>query len=197
MDLKPDARPLDIFTAWMAEAKADPAVREATAMTVATQGPGGELHARVVLCKEWTDEGFFFYSNYHSQKGRDLEADPEAAAVFYWDPLFRQVRVVGRARRTSREISERYWNSRPRASQISGFVSHQSAPVASREALTAEWAETERRFAGRPIPCPPHWGGYVLEPRRIEFWFGQPNRLHDRFEFEKTPTNWTFRRLSP
>ena len=197
MEIGPKSQPLQIFDAWMTEAKQNAAIREATAMSLSTLGGDGHLHGRIVLCKEWSDAGFVFFSNYDSKKGLDLQHSPEAAAVFYWDPMARQVNISGTVSRTSREVSENYWNSRPRDSQLSQFTSAQSQEIASREDLERAWLATEKKFAGQNIPCPAHWGGYVLMPDRIEFWTGRPNRLHDRQEFQKSGNHWTFRRLYP
>lgn len=196
IEIGPNSQPLTIFSAWLAEAQANQTIREPTAMTVATAN-AAELHARVVLCRGWSEEGFIFYTNYNSLKGQDLAHDNRAAAVFYWDPLSRQVRISGRVKKTSREVSENYWNHRERGSQLSQFVSQQSATIASREALEAAWKKAEKDFSGRAIPCPEHWGGYLLEPEKIEFWIGRTGRLHDRYLFEKSPRTWTFRRLCP
>jgi pyridoxamine 5'-phosphate oxidase len=192
----PQSQPLEVFNVWMAEAKSMPQVREATAMSLATAG-ATDLHARIVLCKQWSNEGFVFFTNYQSQKGLDLQHNANAAAVFYWDALFRQVCISGLVEKTSRQVSEEYWNSRARESQLSQYISHQSQSVPSRAVLQAAWTDAEARFKGQPIPCPTHWGGYRLVPSRIEFWVGQPGRLHDRFSFEKSGPVWTFRRLYP
>lgn len=197
MEISAKSKPLEVFEAWMKEAKAFGGIREASAMTVTTAGKDGELHSRVVLCKSWSEDGFVFYTNYESLKGQDLKANPKAAAIFYWDPMFRQVKISGEVVKTSREDSEEYWNSRPRSSQLSQYISHQSQTVASREELEKLWCEADAKFKDRPIPCPSHWGGYVLAPHTIEFWIGRDNRLHDRFKFQKQDSDWTFRRLFP
>ena len=181
----------------MEAAKSNPAIKEPTAMSVATASSLANLHLRVVLCKSWSRDGFVFFTNYQSRKGRDLLQNQNAAALFYWDPLFRQVKISGSVQKTSRAESEAYWNSRPRESQLSQYISQQSTPVNGRETLESAWRQAEQKFHLQPIPCPEHWGGYTLSPREIEFWIGRPNRLHDRFIFEKSRENWTFRRLSP
>lgn len=197
MGINAQSDPLTVFEEWMKEAKAEKAIREPTAMALATSGKSGELGVRVVLCKDWSEKGFVFFTNYHSRKGLDLARNSAAAAVFYWDPLFRQVKIEGEVEKTSRAESDAYWNSRPRDSQLSQFVSRQSEVITSRENLEKAWAEADKRFQGLTIPCPIHWGGYVIKPRSIEFWIGRPGRLHDRFSFEKDAVGWTFRRLSP
>jgi len=196
LTLGPESQPIEIFKAWMAEAKQNPQIREATAMSLATTS-GSDLHARIVLCKDWSEEGFTFFTNYLSRKGLDLGQNAHAAAVFYWDPLFRQVNISGTVAKTSRQISENYWNSRARESQLSQYISQQSKPVDSRASLEGAWTRAEAEFKGKSIPCPAHWGGYLLTPQRIEFWVGQPGRLHDRYEYEKVNNRWTFRRLYP
>lgn len=197
MDIGRNTPPLTIFNAWLAEAQQNKAIREATAMTLATVDPQGNVHARVVLCKNWSEHGFVFYTNYQSQKGLDLEKNPHAAAVFYWDAMFRQIKISGAVSKTSRETSKKYWSSRERASQLSQYISRQSEEVPSRQEMERMCAEAEVKFAGLAIPCPENWGGYLLAPERIEFWIGQPGRLHDRFEYRKSQNHWTFCRLYP
>ncbi|NJL25670.1 MAG: pyridoxamine 5'-phosphate oxidase [Calothrix sp. SM1_5_4] len=191
------SNPIEVFANWLREAKGHPGINEATAMSLATQNPSGELRVRVVLCKDWSKEGFIFFTNYLSKKGLDLEQNPRVGAVFFWDPMFRQIKISGTVEKTSRQVSEDYWDSRERGSQLSQYVSRQSAVVESREALQAEWKKAEAEFAGKAIPCPENWGGYLLRPKTMEFWIGRENRLHDRYQFEKTGSFWTFSRLSP
>lgn len=197
MEISAHTIPMALFDDWMAEAKAHKGIREATAMSLATLTANGDLNARVVLCKSWSENGFVFYTNYASRKGADLAANPKAAAVFYWDALFRQVKIAGPVTKTTRAESEAYWNSRPRDSQLSQYISRQSEVIGSREELERAWADADEKFRDSEIPCPMHWGGYVLQHSSIEFWIGRPGRLHDRFSFEKSGPNWTFRRLCP
>lgn len=197
MEINDTTNPISLFTEWLGLAKATPGVREATAMALATRGSDGSLQNRLVLCKDWGQEGFTFYTNYLSRKGKALDFDPHASAVFYWDPLFRQVLISGIVVKLPHAVAETYWRQRPRESQLSGYISQQSEPVDSRSTLERKWDEAEKEFAGREIPCPEHWGGYLLQPKTIEFWIGQPGRLHDRFQFEKSASGWTFRRLYP
>ncbi|MGE4131159.1 MAG: pyridoxamine 5'-phosphate oxidase [Bdellovibrionales bacterium] len=196
-EISAQSNPIDVFGHWMAEAKSHPGIREATAAALATVNSKGELHNRVVLCKDHSEAGFTFFTNYDSRKGHDLAEHPQAAMVLYWDPMARQVKISGRVEKVAREVSEAYWASRPRESQLSQWISRQSEPVGSREELENQWRSAEREFEGRKIPCPKHWGGYLLSPRTIEFWVGRPGRLHDRFEFIKSGSIWTFRRLCP
>ncbi len=197
MEITAKSKPHELFEAWMKEAEAFGGIREPTAMTVTTASSKGELHSRVVLCKSWPEDGFIFYSNYESLKGLDLAQNSHAAGLFYWDPMFRQVKISGMVEKTSRADSERYWNSRARASQLSQFISHQSQPVGSRAELEKLWAAADLQFKDKPVPCPVHWGGYLLRPQVIEFWVGRENRLHDSFRFEKQGGAWTFDRLCP
>lgn len=205
MEITAQSNPLAVFDSWLKEARSNAQIREPTAMALATLAPGGVIHNRIVLCKQWDENGLVFYTNYHSQKGHELGAHAAAGAVFYWDPLHRQVRVSGPVEKISAEDSRAYWQSRARESQLSQFVSKQSETLGSRAELEKLWAAAEAEYAGREIPCPPHWGGYVLHPTSVEFWVGRPGRLHDRFQFEKQMTAlsgqgqkaWTFRRLYP
>lgn len=195
-EIGPKSNPLEVFSEWMNLAQTQ-SIREPTAMSVASASPTGELHARIVLCKKWSEEGFVFYTNYDSRKGHDIALNPQVNLLFYWDPLFRQIKISGTAEKGSREDSVAYWRSRPRESQLSQYISRQSQPISSRKELEDLWKKAESRFAGQEVPCPEHWGGYLVRPQKIEFWIGRPNRLHDTFEFEKTNSHWTFRRLSP
>lgn len=197
MEINAQSKPIEIFESWMKEAKATSGIKEATAMALATLGPNSELHNRVVLCKDWSETGFTFFTNYESRKGLDLAAHSVAAAVFYWDPLFRQIKISGTVEKTPRKVSEDYWRTRPRESQLSQLVSQQSREVSSRDALEQAWETAEKEYSGREIPCPLNWGGYLIVPKLIEFWVGRPGRLHDRYQFEKTVSTWTFRRLYP
>jgi pyridoxamine 5'-phosphate oxidase len=192
--------PMKLFGAWLNEAKAAGTIKEPNAMCVATISEPCGLTNRIVLLKQVIDEGFIFYTNYHSPKGLSLDETGEAAATFYWDPLAKQIRITGTVTRTDRKTSEAYWNSRARGSQLSQFVSHQSAPVSSREELEALVAKAEEHFKDKPIPCPPHWGGYILTPKHIEFWQGMQSRLHNRFCFRRSSPDaffWTCDRLYP
>lgn len=190
--------PFIVFNNWMKQAKADTRIREATAMTIATiDSKTQDLHTRVVLMKDWSEEGFTFFTNYHSRKGIELEANNKVALNLYWDPQFKQIKISGTTQKTSREISEKYWNSRPRDSQLSQWISLQSQPIHSREELEAKVAAAKQQFEGKDIPCPQHWGGYLVTPTLIEFWIGQASRLHDRFVFKKQGPTWTIERLYP
>jgi pyridoxamine 5'-phosphate oxidase len=167
------------------------------AMALATVDANGFPSVRTVLLKGVDERGFLFFTNYESRKGRELELNPRAALVFYWRELERQVSIAGTVEKLSREESEKYFQSRPRGSQIGAWASQQSAPIPNREFLEKRFAEAEEKFR-RDIPIPPFWGGYVLKPERIEFWQGGASRLHDRFEYVKqTDGSWKVQRLSP
>jgi pyridoxamine 5'-phosphate oxidase len=182
---------------WFDAAAADPAIVEPNAIQLATADADGRPAVRTVLAKAIDERGIVFYTNYESAKARELAANPRASAVFAWLPQQRQVRLSGAVARTSREETEAYFASRPRESQIGAWASPQSQPVASRDELDRLAAETERRFAGREIPAPPHWGGYLLSPDEVEFWQGREGRLHDRIRFRRAGDGWLRERLAP
>jgi pyridoxamine 5'-phosphate oxidase len=168
------------------------------AMNLATATPEGRPSARMVLLKQVDDEGFVFFTNYHSPKAVQLESNPYAALVFYWSPLDRQVRVEGKVERTSAEESELYFQTRPRESQIGAWASPQSSVIPSREVLEQRAQELEEYYRDREIECPGHWGGYRLRPDKIEFWKSRPGRLHDRILYElMSDGTWAIKRLAP
>ncbi len=167
------------------------------AMALATVDAEGRPSVRTVLLKGVDARGFIFFTNYESRKGRELEANPNAALVFYWTELERQVCVAGRVTRLPQAESEAYFKSRPRGSRIAAWASKQSQAVPDRQFLENLWKEMEARYA-HDVPLPPFWGGYVLAPERIEFWQGRPSRLHDRFCYMRgADGHWTLERLSP
>ena len=169
-----------------------------TAMTLATADKQGRPSARVVLLKGVDQRGFIFYTNYESRKGQELAGNPQAALVFYWPNQERQVCIAGKAAKLSPEESDDYFKSRPRGSRLAAWASRQSRPVPDRAALEENWKQLDARYAGKEIPRPPNWGGYLLVPGSFEFWQGRPNRLHDRFRYSRQADNsWLIERLSP
>lgn len=190
--------PLAFFAEWMAEAEQKSAVAYPNAMQLATVSKEGQPSVRTVLLKGFSPEGFSFYTNYESRKGRELLGNPKAALCFFWDKLERQVRVEGVVSRLSRQESEAYFQSRPRLSQIGAYASRQSEEIPSRAHLEAAVQKMEQRFPGTdPIPLPDHWGGFLLVPSLIEFWQQGEFRLHDRQEYRRQNQGWVSRRLSP
>ena len=192
--LGPD--PLAIFEAWYEQARALDA-RFPDAMTLATASLDGRPRARTVLYKGLLNGRLCFVTNYESSKGRELQANPHAALVFFWANLNRQVRFEGRVEQAPAAWSDQYFAERARSSQIGAWASAQSQVLTSRAVLEARIAETETRFAGQPVPRPPFWGGYCVKPERVEFWLGQDARLHDRFSYQRTASGWDVERLSP
>ena len=196
-ELTVDRDPLTLFERWLHEAKAV-GIHLAEAMTLATATPEGKPSARLVLLKGADERGFVFYTNYRSMKARELDSNPQAALVFYWPQLERQVRVDGKVERTSAEESDAYFKTRPRESQIGALASPQSDVIASREALQKKADQIEKLYEGRDVERPPHWGGYRLHAERIEFWKGRPGRLHDRILYERQADgSWSIKRLAP
>lgn len=188
--------PLLQLQRWIDDATAAQQI-EPTAMTLATCGDGGQPSARVVLMRGFYQGGLCFYTNYDSRKGRELTGNPRAAAVFWWDRLERSVRIEGRVDRLPGECSDRYFSGRPRGSQLGALASRQSCPIDSRATLEQQVEELERRYAGEPIPRPPFWGGFRLQPERVEFWQGAADRLHDRIVFVRRSAGWQRQRLQP
>lgn len=194
-DLDPD--PIRQFAQWFEEAAAAQ-IRDVNAMSLATAAPEGAPSARIVLLKAVSERGFVFFTNYGSEKGRQLERNPKGALNLFWVQLERQIRIEGEVEKTSREESEEYFHSRPAGSQLGAWASSQSEVIADREALDASLSEVTDRFAGGEIPLPPRWGGYRVKPEMIEFWQGRPNRLHDRFRYTRQKDgSWLIERLAP
>ena len=191
-----DPDPIKQFQSWLNDAIAAK-LPLPEAMTLATATPEGKPSARMVLLKQVDHEGFVFYTNYHSSKAGQLDANPYAALVFYWSQLDRQVRVEGSVTKTSEEESREYFRTRPRESQIGAWASPQSEVIATREELEARAQEIETLYRDREIDCPEHWGGYRLKPERIEFWKSRIGRLHDRILYQRDGDGWTITRLAP
>ena len=191
--LHPD--PIVMFGQWM-NAAVESGIDEPNGMALATVSADGVPAVRIVLLRAFNERGFVFYTNYESAKGREIAANPRAAATFWWQPLERQVRISGRVEKISREETEAYFRTRPRGHQLSAWASQQSLPVPGRETLAARAAEVESLFPG-DVPLPDFWGGYRIVPDRIEFWQGRENRLHDRFVYRRDGEHWTATRLAP
>jgi pyridoxamine-phosphate oxidase len=189
--------PIKQFDTWFKEALGAE-VQEPTAMTLATATTDGRPSARIVLLKGFDSNGFVFYTNYLSRKGKEISKNPLGALLFFWGSMERQVRIEGTIEKISKEESERYFHSRPKDSQIGAVISPQSQEIPGRNALEQKWHETEAKYKDKEVPKPAHWGGYILKPRLIEFWQGRPSRLHDRILYKKIDNkNWKKVRLAP
>jgi len=190
------ANPITQFEKWFREAHAA-GIREANAMTLATANKQGRPSARIVLLKNISQKGFTFFTNYESRKGSELAANPHASLVLFWPELERQVCIAGSVSKVSRAESKKYFDSRPKGSRLAAWVSHQSENIIDRSVLEKRLAALEAKYPGESVPLPPYWGGFCVKPLRIEFWQGRPNRLHDRFLYQKQPRGWSLGRLSP
>ncbi len=194
-DLDPD--PIKQFANWFTTA-IETGIRDVNAMSLATAGQDAKPSVRIVLLKSFNEDGFVFFTNYESEKGKQLEANPYAALGFYWIELDRQIRISGKVDKTSRKESQTYFHSRPVGSQLSAWASRQSAVLDGRRVLDARMEEMNERFADKRVPLPPHWGGYRLKPDNMEFWQGRSNRLHDRFRYTRhSGGSWLIERLAP
>lgn len=190
--------PLAQFNLWFDQA-VFAELPEPNAMTLATANKSGKVSARVVLLKEVNQEGFVFFSNYHSRKAQDISENPYVALVFSWLEFERQVRVEGPVKKISEKESDIYFQSRPRESQIGAWASDQSTQVDTKEILFEKFEQLQQQYHNKPVPRPPHWGGYVVTPLEIEFWQGRPGRMHDRILYmhDKTTLSWERKRLAP
>ena len=166
-------------------------------VTLATADTNGQPSARMVLLRGVDERGFTFFTNYDSRKGRELDANPKASLCIHWVALDEQIRIEGAVERVSDNESDAYFASRPRGSQLGAWASEQSQLLPSRETLEERYRDIERRFEDRPVARPPFWGGYRLVPRRIEFWYGRPDRLHDRVLYVRDGSSWRIERLYP
>jgi pyridoxamine 5'-phosphate oxidase len=171
---------------------------EVNAMTLATASSAGQPDARIVLLKSYTDDGFVFFTNYSSRKGRELAENPKACLVFFWKELERQVRITGSVEKVSASESDEYFKSRPAGSKVGAWASPQSTVIESRETIEQNILQYQQKFESAEIERPPHWGGYIVIPTVIEFWQGRPSRLHDRLQYSKMQDgSWKIERLAP
>lgn len=190
--------PINLFHKWFHEVQDFGGVEEVNAMTVSTIGLDGFPKARVVLLKKYDENGFVFYTNYESEKGKAIAANPNICLSFFWHSMERQVIIKGTAQRTSDTVSDNYFASRPDGSKLGALASHQSEVVANRQELEQQLKKLEQQFADEEIPRPSYWGGYLVTPVAIEFWQGRPNRLHDRIRYRlQEDFSWAKERLAP
>lgn len=190
--------PINLFNRWFHETEDFGGIEEVNAMTIASIGLDGFPKSRVVLLKKFNEEGFIFYTNYESEKGRALEVNPNVCLSFFWPTMERQVIIKGVAEKTSTVVSDNYFNCRPDGSKLGAIVSPQSEVIPSRTFLEENLQQLEKEYEGQPIPRPSNWGGYLVRPVVIEFWQGRPNRLHDRIRYYLlTNLSWKIDRLAP
>ncbi|MBS7563418.1 pyridoxamine 5'-phosphate oxidase [Mucilaginibacter sp. Bleaf8] len=189
--------PIQQFEKWFNEA-VNAQIYEPNAMTFSTATNNGRPSARVLLLKGFGPEGFTFFTNYMSRKGRELARNPWAAMTFFWGPMERQIRIEGTIEKLSKEQSEQYFHSRPKGSQVGALVSPQSQEIADRSVLESKQQQLEAEYADKEVPKPAYWGGYILKPQLVEFWQGRSSRLHDRILYKKSDkNNWKKVRLAP
>lgn len=190
--------PINLFNRWFHEVEDFGGVDEVNAMTVSTIGLDGFPKARVVLLKKFNEEGFIFYTNYDSEKGKAILNNPNICLSFFWHSMERQVIIKGIAEKTEATISDNYFDSRPEGSKLGAIVSPQSKVIPSREFLSEKLSDLEKQFEGKDIPRPENWGGFLVRPVSVEFWQGRPNRLHDRIRYTlESDYSWKIERLAP
>ena len=189
--------PMELFQKWFYETEASDGVEEPNAMTVSTIGLDGFPKSRVVLLKKYTHEGFIFYTNYDSEKGKAIANNSKVCVSFFWPFMERQIIIKGVAEKIPENLSDGYFESRPDGSKLGAIVSEQSAVIASREVLEGKLKELEREYETKEILRPKNWGGYIVKPISMEFWQGRPNRLHDRIRFSLENIDWKIDRLAP
>lgn len=190
--------PIELFQQWFYDAESSESGLETNAMNVTTIGLDGFPKSRIVLLKKYTWEGFIFYTNYHSEKGKAIAQNPNVCAAFFWEQQERQVIIKGIAEKISENLSDGYFDSRPEGSKLGAWSSPQSEVVTSKETLNNQLASYTQKFKGSEIPRPEHWGGYIIKPVSIEFWQGRPNRMHDRIRYTLLENfEWKIERLAP
>ncbi|WP_026775193.1 pyridoxamine 5'-phosphate oxidase [Polaribacter sp. Hel_I_88] len=190
--------PMELFQKWFINADNSDAVEETNAMTIATIGKDGFPKSRVVLLKKYTWEGFIFYTNYNSEKGKAIEENNHICISFFWPALEQQIIIKGVAEKQAENLSDGYFESRPDGSKLGAWASEQSKVVSSREELDESLKNYEQKFEGKEIPRPEHWGGFLVKPVSIEFWQGRPNRMHDRIKYSlQEDFSWNLERLAP
>lgn len=190
--------PIELFRNWFLHADASEMVDEANAMSIATIGLDGFPKTRVVLLKKYTWEGFIFYTNYNSEKGKAIASNPNVCLSFFWAGLEQQIIIKGKAEKIAENLSDGYFESRPDGSKLGAWASNQSEVVASRNQLDERLTTFEEQFKGKEILRPEHWGGYIIKPKSIEFWQGRPNRMHDRIRYSlEKDFSWKLERLAP
>ncbi len=191
-----DLNPFKQFDIWFKEAK-DIGLKDPNAMNVASATKDGAPSSRMVLLKSYDEKGFVFYTNYTSRKSQEIIDNPKVALNFFWDALERQVRVEGEISKVGSKISDEYFSSRSRLSQLGAHASNQSQIIQSYDVITNKLSELEKKYEGKKIPRPDHWGGFIIVPKTIEFWQGHEGRIHDRLKFQKENSGWNLVRLSP
>lgn len=189
--------PVILFKSWFTLADESTTVQEANAMSIATVGKDNWPKTRIVLLKSFSLEGFTFFTNYQSAKGKDLETNPNCCLSFFWPSLEKQIIIQGKVSKIQSEESEEYFISRPRGSQLGAHVSNQSSVIPSRDYLENRMAEFEKKYENQPVPRPSYWGGYLVIPEKFEFWQGRQSRLHDRIQYSKEANKWKIERLAP
>lgn len=192
-----DPNPLQQFRTWFYEVEDAGGLDEANAMTLSTLGEDGYPKGRVVLLKKYDESGFYFYTNYSSEKGKSIDKNPSVCLSFFWSNLERQVLIKGKAEKTSEADSENYFASRPKGSQLGAIVSNQSEVIKGRDSMESLLKQLEKEYENKEIPRPADWGGYIVKPVEFEFWQGRPNRLHDRIRYKLDGLDWIIDRLAP